>query len=78
MRRQSLTAKSGISNHAAADILDDPCLSRSGALLGVCPHKPAETILGWLCVCSRLYIAPLNKTITARSRSCLSCHLPYF
>ena len=32
MRRQILTAKSGISNHAAADIRDDPCLSKFGAL----------------------------------------------
>ena len=32
MRRQILIAKSGISNHAAADIRDDPCLSKFGAL----------------------------------------------
>ena len=38
MRRQSLTAKSGISNHAAADIRDDPCLSKFGALHGLCPQ----------------------------------------
>ena len=45
MRRQILTAKSGISNHAAAGIRDDPCLSKFGALHGLCP-----TILGLLCV----------------------------
>ena len=38
MRRQILTAKSGISNHAAAGIFDDPCLSKFGALRGSCPH----------------------------------------
>ena len=38
MRRQILTAKSGISNHAAADIRDDPCLSKFGALHGGCPQ----------------------------------------
>ena len=38
MRRQILTAKSGISNHAAADIRDDPCLSKFGALRGGCPQ----------------------------------------
>ena len=38
MRRQILTAKSGISNHAAADIRDDPCLSKFGALHGLCPQ----------------------------------------
>ena len=38
MRRQILTAKSGISNHAAAGIRDDPCLSKFGALHGLCPQ----------------------------------------
>ena len=38
MRRQILIAKSGISNHAAADIRDDPCLSKFGALHGLCPQ----------------------------------------
>ena len=37
MRRQILTAKSGISNHAAAGILDDPCLSKFGTLRE-CPN----------------------------------------
>ena len=39
MRRQILTAKSGISNHAAAGIRDDPCLSKFGkpADNGLCP-----------------------------------------
>ena len=36
MRRQILIAKSGISNHAAAGIRDDPCLSKFGALHGLC------------------------------------------
>ena len=35
MRRQILIAKSGISNHAAAGIRDDPCLSKFGALHGL-------------------------------------------
>ena len=34
----NLTAKSGISNHAAAGIRDDPCLSKFGALYGLCPQ----------------------------------------
>ncbi len=38
MRRQILTAKSGISNHAAAGIRDDPCLSKFGTLYGLCPQ----------------------------------------
>ena len=38
MRRQILNAKSGISNHAAAGIRDDPCLSKLGALYGLCPQ----------------------------------------
>ena len=33
-----LIAKSGISNHAAAGICDDPCLSKFGALYGLCPQ----------------------------------------
>ena len=36
MRRQILIAKSGISNHAAAGIRNDPCLSKFGALYGLC------------------------------------------
>ena len=44
MRRQILTAKSGISNHAAADIRDDPCLSKFGAL-PECVRKP-QTMSG--------------------------------
>ena len=38
MRQQILNAKSGISNHAADDICDDPCLSKFGALHGLCPQ----------------------------------------
>ena len=38
MRRQILTAKSGISNHAGADIRDDPCLSKFGTLHGLRPQ----------------------------------------
>ena len=38
MRRQILNAKSDISNHAAAGICDDPCLSKFGALHGLCPQ----------------------------------------
>ncbi len=32
------TPKSGISNHAAAGICDDPCLSKFGTLYGLCPQ----------------------------------------
>ena len=35
---QILIAKSGISNHTAAGICYDPCLSKFGALHGVCPN----------------------------------------
>ena len=49
MRRQILTAKSGISNHVAAGIFDDPCLSKFGALRGSCPH-PGRQFVGLLCV----------------------------
>ena len=49
MRRQILTAKSGISNHAVAGIRDDPCLSKFGALRGSCPH-PGRQFVGLLCV----------------------------
>ena len=38
MRRQILTAKSGISNHAAPGIFDDPCLSKFGTLHGMSPQ----------------------------------------
>ena len=34
----NLTAKSGISNHAAVGIRDDPCLSKFRALYGLCPQ----------------------------------------
>ena len=73
MRRQILTAKSGISNHAAADICDDPCLSKFGALRGSCPH-PGRQFVGLLCVS---LMDTSEQNITARSR-CLSRHLPYF
>ncbi len=73
MRRQILTAKSGISNHAAADIRDDPCLSKFGALHGLCPQAGRQFV-GLLCV--SLY-GTSEQNITARSR-CLSWHLPYF
>ena len=42
MRRQILTAKSGISNHAAAGIRDDPCLSKVGALHGLYPQASRQ------------------------------------
>ena len=38
----NLTAKSGISNHAAAGICDDPCLSKFGALHGLCPQASRQ------------------------------------
>ena len=73
MRRQILTAKSGISNHAAAGIRDDPCLSKFGALHGLCPQAGRQFV-GLLCVS---LIGTSEQNITARSR-CLNCHLPYF
>ena len=73
MRRQSLTAKSGISNHAAAGICDDPCLSKFGALYGLCPQAGRQFV-GLSCVS---LVGTSEQNITARSR-CLSRHLPYF
>ena len=73
MRRQILTAKSGISNHAAAGIRDDPCLSKFGALHGLCPQAGRQFV-GLLCVS---LIGTSEQNITARSR-CLRRHLPYF
>ena len=73
MRRQILTAKSGISNHAAAGIRDDPCLSKFGALYGLCPQAGRQFV-GLSCVS---LIGTSEQNITARSR-CLSCHLPCF
>ena len=49
MRQQILNAKSGISNHAAAGICDDPCLSKFGALHGLCPQANRQFV-GLLCV----------------------------
>ena len=45
----NLTTKSGISNHAAADIRDDPCLSKFGAL-PECVRKPADNFRTFVCV----------------------------
>ena len=73
MRRQILTAKSGISNHAAAGIRDDPCLSKFGTLYGLCPQAGRQFV-GLSCVS---LIGTSEQNITARSR-CLSRHLPYF
>ena len=73
MRRQILTAKSGISNHAAAGIRDDPCLSKFGALYGLCPQAGRQ-VVGLSCVS---LVGTSEQNITARSR-CLSRHLPYF
>ena len=42
MRREILTAKSGISNHAAAGIRDDPCLSKFGTLYGLCAQASRQ------------------------------------
>ena len=55
MRRQILIAKSGISNHAAAGIRDDPCLSKFGALRGSCP-QPADNF--------RILVCPLRHQTT--------------
>ena len=49
MRRQILTAKSGISNHAAAGIRDDPCLSKFGTLRRRC-SQPADNFRTFVCV----------------------------
>ena len=73
MRRQILTAKSGISNHAAAGICDDPCLSKFGALYRLCPQAGRQFV-GLSCVS---LVGTSEQNITARSR-CLSRHLPYF
>ena len=38
MRMDIRFKKCGISNHAALGIFDDPCLSKLGALHGLCPQ----------------------------------------
>ena len=43
-----LIAKSGISNHAASNILDDLCFSKFGTFHG--GVRNLQTILGLLCV----------------------------
>ena len=67
-----LSAKSGISDHAASNILDDLCFSKFGTFHG--GVRNPQTILGLLCVPLR---GTTEQNITARSR-CLSCHLPCF
>ena len=67
-----LSAKSGISDHAASNILDDLCFSKFGTFHG--GGRNPQTILGLLCVPLR---GTTEQNITARSR-CLSCHLPCF
>ena len=62
MRRQILTAKSGISNHAAAGIFDDPCLSKFGALRGSCPH-PGRQFVGLLCAVSYTHLASSTRNM---------------
>ena len=42
MRRQILIAKSGISNHAAAGIRDDPCLGHVWTLYGLCTQASRQ------------------------------------
>ena len=64
MRRQILTAKSGISNHAAAGIRDDPCLSKFETLYGLCPQASRQFV-GLSCVS---LIGTSEQNITARSR----------
>ena len=49
MRRQSLTAKSGISNHAASNILDHLCFSKFGTFHVVCPQT-ADNFRTFVCV----------------------------
>ena len=69
MRRQSLTAKSGISNHAAAGIRDDPCLSKFGHSvsvqtwprhgMGCQPRHGRNTRILLQRICRRLFILEL-------------------
>ena len=73
MQRQILIAKSGISNHAAADIRDDPCLSKFGALRRGMSALRKTICRTFVCV----PYGTSEQNITARSR-CLSRHLPYF
>ena len=70
MRRQILTAKSGISNHAAAGICDDPCLSKFGALYGLCPTSRRQ----WADFLVSL-MAPLHRQYkTARTELAGICY----
>ena len=53
-----LIAKSGISNHAASNILNDLCFSKFGAFHGVCPQS-ADNFRTFVCA---PLLAPLNTT----------------
>ena len=44
-----LIAKSGISNHAASNILDDLCFSKFGTFHGGCPQS-ADNFRTFVCV----------------------------
>ena len=61
MRRQILTAKSGISNHAAAGIRDDPCLSKFGTLRE-CPNV-AKTRNGMPATAWKKYVNFASKNL---------------
>ena len=52
-----LIAKSGISNHAASNILDYLCFSKFGTFHVVCPQT-ADNFRTFVCP----LLAPLNKT----------------
>ena len=82
IQREIWFKKCGISNQPDVCIFDDPCLSKFGALYGLCPQ--ANRQFQDFCVSlaapdnrwhkCHLYV---EQNITARSR-CLSRHLPYF
>ena len=61
MRRQILIAKSGISNHAAAGIRDDPCLSKFGTLRE-CPNV-AKTRNGMPATAWKKYVNFASKNL---------------
>ena len=53
-----LIAKSGISNHAASNILDNLCFSKFGTFHVACPQT-ADNLRTFVCA---PFVAPLNKT----------------
>ena len=60
-----LIVKSGVSNHTAFDIPDDPCLSKFGALRRMSPHAADNfrAFARFYIVCEAAALAPLGRSL---------------